>query len=333
MHETSTPPIKVHVRRSFLTGKQEDEDSYELGVLVSARSIPGSVMLFQVLLENGILRDKLPIHAITQDPVAHGVPFHHLQLWNCFSANFSIVEIQYLSGLRVDVLLKDGTWAEGNYLWTFQWGPDLTHGVDLTLAIDPTEHKSGHFIALKNGAFAIQPNNRLRWHEPSHVTKPFPERPDHVVNTGWWDAETHEKWTTEDSDRWAYATKSEGVAAQMTPLDVSRALIEEEAALQEMTQLPEERSIPESLYGNPEKRNDPHGVFVKDPTQRIVPIPEEMLPLPDAPEGKKWVGRGRFDLQEYEAERGRCVYYFEHRVWEPTHMFSTGGFHIELIDA
>jgi hypothetical protein len=206
MHEVSTPPIKVYVRRSFLTRDDADETKYELGILVSARSIPGSVMLFQVLLDTGILRDKLPIHAIHQTPNLCNTPFHFLQLWNCFSANFSIVEIQYLSGLRVDVLLKDGTWAEGKYMWTFQWGPDLTHGVDLTLAIDPTEHKSGHMIALGSGEFAIQPNNRLRWYEPSHVTKPFPDPPDHVVNIGWWDAETHEKWQTEDSDRWAYNT-------------------------------------------------------------------------------------------------------------------------------
>lgn len=212
LHETSTPPIKVYVRRSFLTGKAEHHKDYEFGILVSARAVPCSVMMFQVLLETGILRDKLPIHAITQTPCDPGVPFHHLQLWNCFSANFNIVEIQFLSGLRVDVLMKDGTWAEGNYLWTFQWGSDITHGVDLTLATDPSEHKSGHFIALKNGGFAIQPNNRLRWHEPSHVTKPFPERPDHTVNTGWWDAETHEKWQTEDSDRWAYAVESKEVA-------------------------------------------------------------------------------------------------------------------------
>jgi hypothetical protein len=205
LHETSTPPFKVYVRRSFLTGKEEHHDEYEHGIVVSARAIPGSVVLFQVLLETGILRDKLPIHALTQTPCDPDIPFHYLQLWNCFSANVSIVEIQFLSGLRVDVLLKDGTWAEGNYMWTFQWGSDLTHGCDHSLAVDPSEHKSSHLIALENGAFAIQPNNRLKWHEPSHVTKPFPDRPDHTVNTAWWDAENYAKWMTEDSDRWAYA--------------------------------------------------------------------------------------------------------------------------------
>jgi hypothetical protein len=204
LHETSIPPLKCFVRREFLTGNPDHAGQYEKGVAVSVRSIPGSCALFQVLLENGALRDKLPIHAIHDWEHEHVYPFHHLQLWNSFSANFSIVEINFLSGLRVSVRMKDNTWAEGIYLWTMQWGPDYTNGADITLAIHPEEHKSGHFIALDCGEFAIQPNNRLRWHEPSHVTKPFPERPDYVVNEDEWNCEAYAKWQTEDSNAWHY---------------------------------------------------------------------------------------------------------------------------------
>jgi hypothetical protein len=206
LHESSIPPLKCLVRREFLTGKEEHSGQYELGVAVSVRSIPGSCALFQVLLENGALRDKLPIHAIHSFGHEHKYPFHHLQLWNSFSANFSIVEINYLSGLKVSVRLKDNTWADGVYLWTMQWGPDFTNGADISLAIHPEEHKSGHFIALDCGEFAIQPNNRLRWHEPSSVTKPFPERPEYVVNKDEWNCEAFSKWQTEDSDAWHYST-------------------------------------------------------------------------------------------------------------------------------
>jgi hypothetical protein len=162
-------------------------------------------MLFQVLMENGVLRDKLPIHAFVTDKNAPEIPFHHLQLWNCFSANFSIISINYLSGLKVDVKLKNGNWESGTYLWTFQWGPDYSHGIDLTLAADPFEHKSSHFIELDNGCFVLQPNNRLKWRDPSFITKPFPEKPDYKGNSKIWNCESYDKWTTEDSNAWFYS--------------------------------------------------------------------------------------------------------------------------------
>jgi hypothetical protein len=211
MHEISIPPLKVWVKKEFLHNHEFGHGEWEMGLLVSARSISGNAMLFQVLLENGALRDKLPIHSFVwctkrweaqckeQEP-----PFHYLQLWNCFSANFSAVEIDFLSGLRVDAVLKDKSIASGMYLWSFQWGPDATHGIDLTQAIDPSEHKSGHFLKLDNGMFAIQPNNRLRFYDPAHVTKPFPDRPDYKVNTDKWNCEAHAKWVTEGSNNWAY---------------------------------------------------------------------------------------------------------------------------------
>jgi hypothetical protein len=217
-HETSVPPMKVLVRREFMTDHQTGHGEYETGILISVRSIPGSCALFQVLLENGVLRDKLPIHALHHEAHEHVHPFHHLQLWNCFSANFAIVELQFLSGLIVDVKMKSGEWVRGRYLWTMQWGSDVSHGFDLSLAVDPSEHKSGHLIELDCGEYAIQPNNRLRWHEPSHVTKPFPEKPDYKVNTDEWNCEALAKWTTEDSDAWLYeVVETEPVNDTITP--------------------------------------------------------------------------------------------------------------------
>jgi hypothetical protein len=207
MHEISLPPIRAYLRERFLYDGDPSKTDMLPCIIVSARSIPGSVMLFQVLLENGVLRDKLPIHALATKPDASEHPFHYLQLWDCFSANFTAVEIRFLSGLRVSVYCKDRVWRDGHYLFTFQWGEDLTHGLDLGYAIDPAEHKSGHFIEMCDGQFAIQPNNRLKFHEPSFCTKPFPEKPDYRVNTGWWSAETFSKWHTEDTNNFFYETQ------------------------------------------------------------------------------------------------------------------------------
>ena len=207
LHETSIPPLHCLVRREFMTYDPSHVGEYEQGIAVSVRSIPGSCVLFQVLLDNGALRDKLPLHAlhVFKHKAIH--PFHHLQLWNCFSANVSIVEINFLSGMRVSVKMKDGKWVDGTYLWTLQWGPDTTTGADYSLATHASEHKSGHFIELECGEYAIQPNNRLRWYEPSHVTKPFPDRPDYKVNKDEWNCEAFQKWVTEDSEAWHYDTE------------------------------------------------------------------------------------------------------------------------------
>lgn len=208
MHEINIPPMKVYVRKEYLYDGQSGHGEFMPGVTMTARAMTGQAMLFQVLLEDGSLRDKLPISALTHKI---GIPkrdYDELQLWNCFSANFSILSINYLSGMRVDIFNKRKAWESGIYLWTFQWGGDNTLGVDMTLAEDPSEHKSGHFIKLDSGEFAIQPNNRLRFFEPSFVTKPFPEKPDYKVNTQFFNCESKEKWITEDSDRWFYDTET-----------------------------------------------------------------------------------------------------------------------------
>jgi hypothetical protein len=71
---------------------------------------------------------------------------------------------------------------------------------------------------------------------------------------------------------------------------------------------------------------------IQDPTQRIVPIPEGMLPLPDAPEGKKWVGRGRFSGVMIPGQ-GRVILWRSGAPdWDRCNNFSSSVFHIELID-
>ena len=61
-----------------------------------------------------------------------------------------------------------------------------------------------NIILLDNGQIALQPNNRIKWSEPSFVTKPFPEKPDYLVNKDYYNCEGFEKWSTEDSERMFY---------------------------------------------------------------------------------------------------------------------------------
>jgi len=198
------PPIKVWVRCEYLYDMQKGHGDTQRGVLIEAKSLPGYGTLFQVLLDNGVVRDKLPIEALQHENVIQGAHYTNdfLQLWNSFSYNI-IASESYLSGLRCDVLMKNKSWEKGTCLFTFDWyGKDSV--MDFSHSEQPDEHKSGHFIELDNGQFAIQPNNRIRWYEPSFVTKPFPSRPDYKVCTSYPNSEANEKWVTEDTDKYMY---------------------------------------------------------------------------------------------------------------------------------
>ena len=58
-------------------------------------------------------------------------------------------------------------------------------------------------MALENGNYAAQPNNRLIWSIPSFTVKD--EVPtDWKVQTSTWNVEDSSKWKTEDSDSYFY---------------------------------------------------------------------------------------------------------------------------------
>jgi hypothetical protein len=202
--EGSFPSLRVWVRNEYMYRMAPDRKGLTEGMIVSVRCLPGQVALFQVLLNNGVLRDKLPASALLTSPEMPSVsyPFHYLQLWNCFSYNFTVTQIHYLGSLSVDVMMKDRQWAPGEYFCTINWG--LAGEQDFGLAEDPTEHKSHHVILLDNGQIALQPNNRLRWHDPSFVTEEFPSRPDYLSNDIVWNAESHGRWTTSNNDNYFY---------------------------------------------------------------------------------------------------------------------------------
>jgi hypothetical protein len=198
-------PLKVFVRNEYMYQHIKGKGQFTPGVVVSVRCMPGQAALFQVLLDNGVLRDKLPSHALLTKPILPNpdLPFHYLQLWNCFSYNFTLLELNYVAEAPVDVYMKDRKWYRGKYFATINWGSNDIN-TDITLAEDPSEHKSHHIIVLDNGQIALQPNNRIRWYEPSFVTKEFPAKPDYLVCNEFYNVEDQDKWKTEDSDRMFY---------------------------------------------------------------------------------------------------------------------------------
>jgi hypothetical protein len=51
----------------------------------------------------------------------------------------------------------------------------------------PQEHKCAHILALDNGNFAAQPNNRILWHVNNYTTDN--DWPDYKVQNTIWDVE------------------------------------------------------------------------------------------------------------------------------------------------
>lgn len=198
-------PLKVFVRNEYMYQFKKGHGEFTEGVIISVRCMPGQAALFQVLLDNGVMRDKLPSHALLTEAELPDpdLPFHYLQIWNCFSYRFTLTQLSYVYDTNVDVYMKDRQWHKGVYYATINWGSNDIN-TDITLAEDPLEHKSHHIILLDNGQIALQPNNRVRWYEPSFVTKEFPSKPDYLVNNAWFNCEGFDKWHTEDSDAMFY---------------------------------------------------------------------------------------------------------------------------------
>lgn len=198
-------PLKVFVRNEYMYQFKKGHGEFTEGTIISVRCIPGQAALFQVLLNNGVMRDKLPSHALlTIDKLPNpDLPFHILQIWNCFSYNFTITQLSYVYDSPVEVYMKDRKWYDGTYYATINWGSGDIN-TDISLAEDPMEHKSHHIILLDNGQIALQPNNRIKWSEPSFVTKEFPTKPDYMVNKEYFNCEGFDKWQTEDSEYMFY---------------------------------------------------------------------------------------------------------------------------------
>jgi hypothetical protein len=63
-------------------------------------------------------------------------------------------------------------------------------------------------IALDNGQFAAQPNNRVIWYEASMIPK-ITKQPDFKVSTQDFAVETDPSWSVGASTEWQYKTQEE----------------------------------------------------------------------------------------------------------------------------
>lgn len=201
----SIPPIYCQIRREYLYDLKHNKGETEDCVVFGIASIPGRAVLFHTLLTNGAIFWRLPISAFIQKGFeCSRVPNQNLvdlELWNSFSYYPSINSFDFLIGQKCKYLGVDKKFYAGEYLFTIDWAHPEPNIIDTEHSEIPQEHKCGHVLALDNGNYAIQPNNRILWNVPSFTTASH--WPDYEVQTSYWNVENKD-FISEDSDKMFY---------------------------------------------------------------------------------------------------------------------------------
>jgi len=200
------PATYAQVRREYLYDLTGHVGEAEDCVIFGMASISGKAILFHAIMENGAVFYRLPISAFIQRGFdVKEVPrmrLDELELWNCFSYYPSITTFDILASQTGKFIGKDKKWHPGSYLFTVDWAHPESNIVDTEHSEIPHEHKCAHILALDDGNYAAQPNNRLIWSIPSLTVRD--EVPDWKVQTSEWNVEDTGKWKTEDTDKFFY---------------------------------------------------------------------------------------------------------------------------------
>jgi hypothetical protein len=206
------PPVKVKVRAEYLYDHQHGHGDFVDGVWVSVKSIRGEAFRFETYLpEYAALYDKLPIDAFIQEgadiPETY-LPLDFLQIWDALAYNVIVVEKPLIKGLKAEFLSKSGHFHQGVYMFTLDGCNPDPRIPDFGFSETPDEHKSYNLLALDNGQFALQPNNRCRFYDPS-LTPEKIKFPDFKVATHSYKVERFSRWRLGDTDDVMYGCKTE----------------------------------------------------------------------------------------------------------------------------
>ncbi len=111
------------------------------------------------------------------------------------------IDVDFLIGQRCKYLGKDKKFIHGEYLFTIDWAHPEPNILDTEHSEIPDQHKCAHILALDNGNYAAQPNNRILWNIGSFTTSTH--WPDYKVTTTEWNVE-NKGWQLEDTDDMFY---------------------------------------------------------------------------------------------------------------------------------
>jgi len=201
-HSTSIPVISCYVRGQYLQNHEAGFEEYYECIVFGIISRPGSACLFNIMLTDGGVWWGVPVSALCWKPCEY-VELTQLQLWNCFSYNVSITTYAALDSLSCVYYNRDNIKVSGTYMFTIDWTQGDYSEARYGYAETPDNHKCGHFIKCDFGGFAIQPNNRMRFFDPSFTVSKDLVVPRKLCHRKY-SVENTPKYSTEDSNNFYY---------------------------------------------------------------------------------------------------------------------------------
>ena len=205
----NTPYIKCWVRKEYLHDLEKGHGELVEAVMVAVKSVQGRALMFEAYLpEYGACFDKFPLSAFVWKKdfkEEELLPLSTIELWDSFSNNIQLWSKRLLKNCDVQIMLKGGERARGEYLFTI----DSCHGdvnmIDAGVSEVPSEHKQHNFGKLENGQFFAQPNNRMLWFEQSLTPKEL-KTPDFKVSTEYYQVENGYQYRLGDTDEYYWKT-------------------------------------------------------------------------------------------------------------------------------
>lgn len=156
-HITLPNHLYVWADNTFLTGGKITGRTP--AVLHGIYGRPGQVILTHLLLETGAHWSGVPIHGIYHKETSAGAKLQKCQAWGNMGENIEAFSLPYLEGLQIE-RLSDGEKGHSTGM-CIDWTDGFTH--------HPTMHKTLHLLLMDDGTLSLQPNNGLKWSDPSFV--------------------------------------------------------------------------------------------------------------------------------------------------------------------
>jgi hypothetical protein len=115
---SNIPSFKALVKKGYFTKKQTDEKEYYNVYVFGIQSCSGKILTFHVMTDTGMLRSRVPLSEIYFKENGEDIPDNFKQLWDCFSENVSVIEYDFLSYHKAQIVLRDGTKVWGMTIHT-----------------------------------------------------------------------------------------------------------------------------------------------------------------------------------------------------------------------
>jgi hypothetical protein len=161
----SIPEFYCLARKEFFYNLERGFGEYVPIMVFGARSRAGRALEFHVMTDSGMQFLGLPVHALCSKP-CDKPELVNVALWDCFGEEFTVTKFDFLEDLRCQYKSEDGKLYKGQYKMTFDW-------TNNAFSDEPSQRKNAHLIELDSGNYALQPNNRTLWRDPSFtIEKP-----------------------------------------------------------------------------------------------------------------------------------------------------------------